>query len=113
MDVRIVHALSVLAASGGRDISFDQIARQVNLSPSRFRHLFRVEVGSAPGTYLKQLRLQQAKHLFGTTFLQVKEVRNAIGFADASHFSRDYKRLFGTSPSTERGRKSFARAPRK
>jgi transcriptional regulator GlxA family with amidase domain len=46
--------------------------------------------------------LQKSKELLETTFLSVKEIMVAVGFADLSHFVRDYKQQFGETPSQTR-----------
>jgi transcriptional regulator GlxA family with amidase domain len=42
-----------------------------------------------------------------TTFLSVKEISAAVGIHDESHFLRDFKTLYGATP-TERRRTSLA-----
>jgi len=104
-DKRVVAVSKMLcrsAASG--DIDFGQMARSVNLSPSRLRHLFTIEAGISPLHYVKLLRLRRARSLMLQTFLSVKEVMSESGFSDISHFVREYKRAFGETPSeTRRG----------
>lgn len=74
------------------------------MSGSRLRHLFRTEMGTPPGRFLKLLRLQRAKELLRGSFLEVKEVATAVGFGDVSHFVRDYKMVHGETPSESRFR---------
>lgn len=83
-------------------LNFTQIARAVNLSTSRLRHLFRKEAGISPLHYVKVVRLQRAHNLMVQTFLTVKEVMSESGFSDISHFVREYKRVFGETPSQTR-----------
>jgi transcriptional regulator GlxA family with amidase domain len=102
-DQRISSAIEILAMtdlSAGVDI--DEIARVVNLSRSRFRHLFTKQVGTSPHNYIRYLRMRQAKSLLENTFLRVKQVMFAVGYKDPSHFVRDYKHIFSTTPSVAR-----------
>jgi AraC-like DNA-binding protein len=85
-----------------RELPFDEIARAVNLSPSRLRYLFKVETGMPPAHYLKHLRLQKAKELAETTFLNIKQIMDKLGIRDESHFVRDFKRVYGLTPSQYR-----------
>ena len=78
------------------------IARQVNLSPSRLRHLFKKETGKTPAQFLKSLRLKQAALLLSTTFLSVKEISNRVGISNTSHFVREFKKIYGLAPTTYR-----------
>jgi transcriptional regulator GlxA family with amidase domain len=80
------------------------LARRMNLSPSRLSHLFRTECGCGPGAYVRGRRLARAHGLLVETTLSVKEVMSAVGVSDPSHFARDFKRRFGQSPTTLRAR---------
>src|SRR5262249_5704540 len=92
-DKRIRAALEVLSSADlARDISIDNIARAVNLSPSRFRHLFTREVGDTPHGCVRRLRLLRAKKLLEESFHMIKEIMMMVGYRDASHFGRDYKK---------------------
>ena len=52
----------------------DEVAMTLNLSPSRFRHLFREELGVSPHHYLTWIRLHRARELLENSFLRVKEI---------------------------------------
>jgi AraC family transcriptional regulator of arabinose operon len=109
LDPRIAWATEELQRRSGHPVSLDDIARAVNLSRSRFAHLFRQQTGLSPGRYLRMIRLERARGLRETTFLSIKEVMAAVGLNDPSHFSRDFHRAFGVSP--REWRKRIARPP--
>jgi AraC-like DNA-binding protein len=58
------------------------------------------------------LRLRRARLLIERTFLSVKEVMGLVGYSDPSHFSRDFRRFHGVSPSALRGRGIVTPLPR-
>jgi len=78
------------------------IAISLNLSPSRFRHLFKKEIGVTPRQYLRRARLQCARELLETSALSVKEITRTVGFNDVSHFVRHYKIIYGQTPRQTR-----------
>jgi len=80
------------------------MARLVNLSPSRFSHLFKAETRLSPAEYLKSLKMQKAKELLETTFLTNQQVITRVGINDESHFWRDFKRIYGLTPAEYRTR---------
>ena len=109
LDPRIKWAIEEMQRRLGDEITLDGLAASVNLSRSRFAHLFREQTGASPGRYLRDFRLDRARLLLETTFLSVKEVMAAVGVNDPSHFSRDFHATFGTSP--REFRKRVARPP--
>lgn len=102
MDRRVRKVIDYMKDDLCRELPFDEIARSVNLSPSRLRYLFKAETGMAPAHYLKYLRLQKAKELAESTFLNVKQIMDKLGIRDQSHFVRDFKRAYGLTPSQYR-----------
>ena len=79
-----------------------QAAAAINISLSRFRHLFKQQSGVSFARYVKSLRLKRARDLLLTSPLSVKEVATRGGFNDVSHFVRDFKSAYGQSPMTLR-----------
>lgn len=84
------------------------LAHQVNLSPSRLRHLFKKHLDISPARLIKLVRIARAYHLLAESFLTVKEVMFLVGFSDPSHFSKEYSKLVGEQPSSTR-RSQFRR----
>lgn len=74
----------------------------VNLSPSRFRHLFKQETGTTPGQYIKELRLRKAEKMLRTTFLSVKQVLKQVGLGSNAHFVHDFRKKYGMTPTAYR-----------
>ena len=102
MDRRVQRVIDSMNADLSRDLEMDEIARSVNLSHSRLRSLFKAETGMSPTHYLKHLRMQKAKRLAESTFLNVKQIMNSLGMRDESHFVRDFKRIHGVTPGQYR-----------
>lgn len=98
MDARITWALAQIARRLADPLSVATLAAGVNLSPSRFAHLFRHDVGTSPARYLHVMRMLRARALLEGTFLTVKEVMAQVGCNDPSHFSRDFRRFHGIAP---------------
>lgn len=78
------------------------LAALVNLSPSRFRHLFKQETGKGPAQYLKEFRLRKAEKMLRTTFLTVKQVLKQVGLGSNAHFVRDFRKMYGMTPTAYR-----------
>jgi two-component system response regulator YesN len=50
--------------------------------------------------YLKSLRMQRAKQLIDSTFLNTKEIMQRVGLKDESHFVREFKKFYGLPPGS-------------
>lgn len=98
MEPRIYQAIRLMMVDVTREIPLDELARRVNLSASRLRHLFKDEMGVSPAQYLKAQRLDKARGLLESTFLSLKEVMHKAGFTDRGHFMRDFKKAYGLPP---------------
>jgi AraC family transcriptional regulator of arabinose operon len=102
MDPRVRTTLALMQENLQGAWSADTLARAVNLSPSRFQHLFKAEIGMAPTHYLRALRMEEARRLLQTSRLTVKQIINGVGVEDKSHFAREFKKAYGLSPSAYR-----------
>lgn len=102
VDPRIQEVIDSIAGDPRRNPSLIEMAESVRLSPSRFSHLFKVDTGLSPGRYLKQLRMERARELLETTSMKIKDIRDAVGVGDASHFVREFRKLYGASPTEYR-----------
>lgn len=95
---QIARAIDYMHAHLEQDISLDELAKTVNISPSHLRRLFKQATGMAPHQYLIDLRVNRAKELLLTGSFSVNEVAAEVGFADQSHLHRHFKRIFGVTP---------------
>lgn len=78
------------------------MAAMVDLSPVHLQKLFKRVTGKSPILYLNDLRLEKARELLETSFLQVKQIGRYSGLTDGSHFARTFKKKFGCAPSEYR-----------
>ena len=101
MDRRIILVVSRIESDPGT-CHPSELARLVHLSPSRLRHLFRHETGSALSQYLKAVRLRRAEVLLRTTFLSIKEIVIQLGITSSSNFANAFKKTYGVSPTAYR-----------
>ena len=102
MDRRIASVLEKVESHKTCAWTIAEFAESVNLSASRFRHLFKTELGKTPTQFLKELRLKRSEKLLTETFLSIKEISAAAGISSPSYFVREFKKTFGLSPSVYR-----------
>lgn len=104
MDHRISAVIALMENHLHQTPSLREMARSVQLSPSRLRHIFKAETALTPAQYLKSLRMREAKKIMGTASFSVKEVMIRVGLSDKSHFERDFKKVFGLTPAQYKAR---------
>lgn len=80
-------------------ISLDQIAANMYLSSYYISKLFKSETGDTPINYLISLRMKKARDLLEETPERpVQEIAAAVGYEDAYHFSKQFKKYYGMPP---------------
>jgi AraC family transcriptional regulator len=96
----VAQALQFIHANYTSDLSLNEIAKAVNLSPFHVARLFKQSVGVSPHQYLIQLRVNSARSLLsaGSGEHSLAELASAVGFADQSHLTRHFKRIVGVTP---------------
>jgi AraC-like DNA-binding protein len=82
-------------------ITTGQLAATVGRSASFVAHHFEREFGQTPRQYILKRRMEEAKILLesGTS---VQAAAGRLGFYDAFHFSKTFKRYWGKPPSSYR-----------
>jgi AraC-like DNA-binding protein len=68
------------------------------MSVSSFHHHFKAVAAMSPLQFQKELRLREARRLMLGEDLDAASAGHRVGYSDASHFTREYKRLFGAPP---------------
>ena len=71
------------------------------MSVSGFHHHFKAVTAMSPLQFQKQVRLQEARRLMLGEGLDVASAGYHVGYGDASHSTREYKRLFGAPPARD------------
>ncbi len=95
---RIAEAIERLRNDFDQPLRIEDIARELGMSVSGFHHHFRALTAMSPLQFQKQLRLQEARRLMLGEGLDAASAGYRVGYGNASHFTREYKRLFGAPP---------------
>jgi AraC family transcriptional regulator len=85
-------------------ISLGDIAAAAGMSSFHLTRVFKKIMGMSPHQYLVELRVHSARALVssGGDRPSLAEVAAAVGFADQSHLTRQFKRILGTTPKKVR-----------
>ncbi len=80
-------------------LKIQELAPKTNLSLSQFRKRFKKEVGMSPKEFQKVIRLNAVESFLNNSdHLSLTQLAYEFGYADQSHFIKDYQTLLGTSP---------------
>lgn len=82
-----------------KDVSLDDLSRELNLSPYYFSKLFKDETGENFIEYVTAVRMNKAKEFLRDKELSMKEICAEIGYSDPNYFSRIFKKNVGITPT--------------
>jgi AraC-like DNA-binding protein len=94
--------MSRLLDDVARDTSLDELAELCGMSRSHFIRAFRQVTGMPPHRWLSRQRVTRAKGLLRETKMPITEIALTCGFADQSHLTRVFSKIFGISPGAWR-----------
>jgi AraC-like DNA-binding protein len=100
---RIAQATDWIKSHLNEPIMVESLASRCGMSVSGFHQHFKEITQLSPLQYQKSLRLMEAKRLIKIhgQGAQISQIAMQVGYESPSQFSREYKRLFGVSPSSE------------
>jgi AraC family transcriptional regulator, arabinose operon regulatory protein len=104
IDDRLLRAIELIDQDLTANLDVPRLAKAVNLSVSRFAHLFRDQLGVTPQQFVERRRLDAAARLLELTSRPVTSVAAQVGYADPLYFSTRFRRHTGSSPTTYRKR---------
>lgn len=85
-----------------RNLSLENVAQQVFISPFYLSHLFKEELGITFVEYLTRVRIEAAKQLLKNSSETILAVSAQVGYEDASYFSKVFKKVTNISPNQYR-----------
>jgi transcriptional regulator GlxA family with amidase domain len=97
--LRFRPVLEHMDANLGAALRVTQLARMVHLEPTYFSHVFARHFGLSPIQCLIRKRIEKAQGLLLQGDEKLESLAARLGFRDAFHFSKTFKRVTGLSPS--------------
>jgi len=95
---RIISAIHTLRDRFAEPLRVEELALVAQMSASTFHRQFKVLTSMTPVQYQKQLRLLKARDLMAAGVANAETAAFQVGYESPSQFSREYSRMFGTSP---------------
>jgi AraC-like DNA-binding protein len=101
-DRGLARAFKFVAQHYNCSFRLKEIAREAGMSVSRFARSFKETTGTTFVNYLNGVRVARAREILKEGGTSITDVAVACGFTNPFHFSRTFKRITGTSPTTFR-----------
>lgn len=100
----VARALRRMHTDYASQLDVERLASEAHMGVSTFHHAFRAVTATTPLQYLKTVRLHKARSLLTETGMTAFEAARRVGYSSPSQFSREFKRLFGASPTADAAR---------
>ena len=100
--MRALHAF--LQTDGAMDMSLDALARQAGTNANTLQRHFRAVYGTTVFDFVREHRLQRARHALEQDGLTVGQAALVAGYNSAANFATAYRKRFGLPPKLSRGR---------
>jgi|LSQX01.1.fsa_nt_gb two-component system response regulator YesN len=91
----IENAKKIIESNYSGDISLEQVARHVHLSPAYLSELFKKQTGMSFIDYKTIVRVENAKRLIMMPSMTISEVSVKVGYTDPKYFSKLFKKITG------------------
>jgi CheY-like chemotaxis protein len=98
----VVKALSYISAHYAEALQVSTVAEAIGVSAGHLAHLFPAEVRATVKEFVTKVRLEVAKQLLHDRGYTLEHIAEKVGFSDASHLSRVFRRYTGYRPGTYR-----------
>ena len=99
-------ALSYLESHFSSELSLEDVARFVHLSPAYFSRYFRQKTGQRFIDHLVSLRMAEAMRLLRETNLRVHQIAQRVGYGSVRYFTDQFKKHCGVLPLVYRAEKA-------
>ena len=103
-DKRMASVLALIEERYYEKITVEMLAKEVNLSESRFYAAFKKLFGISPIKYVNDFRLSKAEQMLLFTDRTVGEIASSVGIDDGVYFNKLFKNRYHLAPSEYRKR---------
>ena len=98
LDPRIQVVVDYIILHPTEQYTISKMSRMAELSESRFRTLFKQQVGKNPLEYLNEIRVMTAARKLLVSGDNISDIAYEVGYEDANYFSRIFKKYFCITP---------------
>ncbi len=93
---------SMISLNYMNDLSVSDMAEELGYSEAYFCKLFKQYFGQSFVSYLTEYRVREAIRLFANENASIRDISQAVGYADSNYFAKVFKRVTGQAPTEYR-----------
>ncbi len=99
-DVERLHfARELLINNLEQPMGLVELSRIVGISRTKLLNGFDSVFGTSPTSYLRNMRVEKARHLIDQGHMSLTEIAHSVGYSSSSHFTKVFKNYFSVTPS--------------
>ncbi|RKD33179.1 response regulator transcription factor [Thermohalobacter berrensis] len=102
LDGLISKAIKYIENNYDKNISLDDVAKEINMSYHYFSKFFKDSIGKNFVDYLTELRIEKSKEMLRSSSMSIKEISYKVGYSDPNYFSKIFKKATGMRPTDYR-----------
>lgn len=102
----IMAAVAYIEEHYTEDITLEQVASSIFVSPPYLSNQFREKMGINLVAYIHKVRIEKAKELLLHSELSISNIAEMVGYNGDKHFLQKFKQMNGITPSQFRFKKS-------
>lgn len=100
LDTDVKRAIEFIHSNFKRNYSGDELAKYCGVSKSYLRLKFRTVIGQSATAYRNELRLNTSIRMLQSGLFTIKEVAYELGYCDVYHFTKNFTKKTGLTPSS-------------
>lgn len=101
---RFADLVAWIGAHLDAELTVEQMAEQVFLSPRQFTRAFTAELGVSPAAFVEAQRMAEASRRLGNRRVPIESIAASLGYGSADVFRRAFERQYGVAPGEWRQR---------
>ncbi len=91
--------ISYIKENYTKPLSLEDICQNMNMSKQYCMRIFKRHMHTTINDYILDLRMRHAAYLLSSTYMNVSQTADYLGFSGTSYFSRVFKKYYGIAPS--------------
>lgn len=95
-------ALALIEKHALEPLTLSDVAAALKRSPAHLAHIMKHETGRSVGAWVLERRMAEARRRLRATDERVDAIATRVGYADVTHFIRQFRRAHGMTPTAWR-----------